>query len=153
MAVGIAASPSRFRAFPNQLQRPTRAVLILKRKAMGHLVGIGTIKRCAESATIDLSFWPNQLLDLFRIVIPSLQMPRAELPFGIFFVAGALPVLANLYLPQRRCGLFGYGCGRRSCLRAGRYFPRCIGGIAHWILISPPGIAGTLKSRTHPTSP
>src|SRR5260370_17718274 len=122
MAVGIAASPSRFRAFPNQLQRPTRAVLILKRKAMGHLVGIGTIKRFAEFATIDLRFWPNQLLDLFRIVIPSLQMPRAELPFGIFFVAGPLPVLANLYLPHRRSGLFGYGCRLPPCLPSARSF-------------------------------
>src|SRR5260370_7617412 len=151
MAVGIAASPSRFRAFPNQLQRPTRAVLILKRKAMGHLVGIGAVKRFAEFATIDLRFWPNQLLDLFRIVIPSLQMPRSDLPFGIFFVARPLPMLANLYLPQRRCGLFGYGCGRRSCLRAGRYFPRCIRSIAHWILISPAGIAGTIESTSYST--
>src|SRR5260370_15419765 len=122
MAVGIAASPSRVRVFTNQLQRPTRAVLILKRKAMGHMVGIGTIKRFAEFATIDLRFWPNQLLDLFRIVIPSLQMPRAELPFGIFFVAGAVPVLANLYLPQRRCGLFDSGGDGRLCLRAARHF-------------------------------
>src|SRR5260370_10363130 len=98
MAVGIAASPSRFRAFPNQLQRPTRAVLILKRKAIGHLVGIGTIKRFADFATIDLRFWPNQLLDLFRIVISSLTLPRAELPFGVFFLPAALPVLPKLHL-------------------------------------------------------
>src|SRR5580704_14259757 len=105
MAVGIAVAcrvllwallPS---SSGSHSERRFRPFLILEREAMGHLIGIGAIERFAEFATINLRVFPDQLLDLFRIVVPPLQMPGAELPFGVFFIAGALPMLANLYFP------------------------------------------------------
>lgn len=63
---------------------------------MGQLLRIGPVKSFTKFATVDLRFWPDKMFDLFGIVIPSLQMAGAELPFRVFFIARTLPVLSNL---------------------------------------------------------
>ena len=65
---------------------------------MGQLLRIGPVKSLAKFAAVDLRFWPHKVLDLLGIVIPSLQMTRAELPFGVLFITGTLPVFSNLDL-------------------------------------------------------
>src|ERR1700683_696223 len=85
---------------------PTPSGLVSKREAMRQLLGVRPIERLTKFAAVDLRLMTNQLLDLLGIVIPSLQMSRAELSFGIFFVAGTLPVFADFYLRRRRYCLF-----------------------------------------------
>jgi len=111
---------------------------------MRQLLGIRPIKRLAEFAAVDLRFRPDELLDLLGVVVPPLQMPRAEFPLGVFFIAGTLPVFTNFYFRQRRCGLFRDQCRGRRCLCAGCHFLRCVGCISHWLLISP----GTFSRNT-----
>ena len=73
---------------------------------MGQLLGIGPVKRFTEFAAVDLRFWTDKLLDLFRIVVPSLQMPSAELTLRVFLITGTLPMFANFYLRDHWCALF-----------------------------------------------
>jgi hypothetical protein len=64
---------------------------------MRQLLGIGPIKRLAEFATVNLCIWSDDPLDLLGIVVPSLQVSRAELSLGVLFITGTLPVFANFY--------------------------------------------------------
>lgn len=62
------------------------------------MLRIGPVKSLTKFAAVDLRFSPDKVFDLFGIVIPSLQMTRAELSLSIFFITGTLPVFSNLHL-------------------------------------------------------
>src|SRR5216683_192989 len=81
--------------------------LISQGVAIGLLRGVRAIERPAEFATIDFGVWADERRNIFRVVVPALQMARTELTLFVFFVAGALPGLARLDF--RRCCFFRHG--------------------------------------------
>src|SRR5882672_9183440 len=86
------------------------ALLIAQRKAVGHLLRIGLVKRFAKFATVNFRVLPDPGLHIFWIVVPPLEMPGAKFSLGILFIAGALPRFTHFDFLFRRRSL---GCGSR----------------------------------------
>ena len=104
--------------------------LVTQRETVRHLLRVGLVQRLTKFAAINFGVLADFGLHILRIIVPALQMPRAEFPFSIFLIAGALPRLAHLDLlfcrrsrdRCRSCGRWwrsrrrGRGlCGRRCC--------------------------------------
>src|SRR5580700_4105622 len=64
----------------------------------------GLVERLAEFTAIDFGFLADERFDFFRIIVPTLQMPAAELAFRVLFVAGALRGFLGLQFRR------GWGC-------------------------------------------
>jgi hypothetical protein len=122
--------------FPRQSQSEHRSLSRPSHIQATGLGRIGQVERLAMLATIYFSvrspglfYIAASLLHDVTSVGPALQMPAAELAFGVFLIAGALSLLFDFHfvmgeLLRTRRGGSGLCCGQRS------YPRRCGGGSA-----------------------
>ncbi len=89
-----------------------------RRETVRHLFRVRLIQCFAEFAAVDFRFLAD-FASTFRVIVPSLQMPGAELSLGVLFVAGTLLRFAHFDLHFRRRGLDGRGSGRSRGWRSG----------------------------------
>lgn len=89
MASGVAAPQKR----PAQ-----REALISQRIAVRRLREIRFVQRPAEFAAINFGLRTDQRFNLFRIIVPALQMPAAQLPLCVLLIASPLSRLLGLNL-------------------------------------------------------
>src|SRR6267154_749666 len=82
---------------------------------MWQLLRIRLVKRFAKLAPVDLGVFANPRFHIFRVIVPTLQMPGAELSFGVLLIAGTLPRLSHFDLHFLWCRLDS----RRSCCSRG----------------------------------
>ena len=94
--------------------------LVAQRKAVRHLLRIRLVKRFTKFAAVDLGVFADPRLHVLGIVVPALQMSRAQFAFGVLLIARPLPGFAHLELllgrrnhGRGRDGRCGRNCGRR----------------------------------------
>ena len=79
-------------------RRAAREALVIQRIAVGHLLRIGPVERVTKFAAVNFGVRTGQRFHFFRVIVPALQVSRAEFAFRVAFIAGALLVLAHLDL-------------------------------------------------------
>src|SRR3974390_1749295 len=83
---------------------------VTNRVAVGLLLGIRPVQNLAKFAAINLRAFTDKRFDFRGVIVPPLQMPGAELPFCILFIAGALLRFAGFYFRRGRVFFFrGWG--------------------------------------------
>src|ERR1700722_19523081 len=98
--------------------------LVAQRKAVGHLLRIGLVKRFAKFTAVNFRVLPDPVLHFLRIVVPPLQVTGAKFSLGVLLIAGTLPGLAHFDLLFR----WRRFARRRSRRGSGRRRGRNCGG-------------------------